>query len=105
MDNKSTPNIFNFEYLLKELSNLLANDPASAPRLMENLMNVDYDFENKTGFYKLLNEEQRELWRKIYLRRRKSPEFDFQFQKVLMLAAGIAGLAYAAIKLFENLNE
>lgn len=90
MKNQYTPNILKPEYLLQEFSDLLNNNPKSAPRLIENLMNVNYDFEAKTGYYKILNEHQRNFFYKIHVLRRENPEFDMKLKIVLITVAGIS---------------
>ncbi len=105
MVNKNIPNVLQFDYLLKELSDLLTNKPESAHRLIENLLNIDYDIEDKSGLYKILNEEQRKFLHLIYIRRKQDPKFNLKFNYVLMLTAGMVGLSYGVIKLVENLNE
>jgi hypothetical protein len=103
MNKISTPTIYQTDYLLKELVDLLKNHPVSAPRLMQNLLNVSYNA--KDGIYNILNQEQREFLQQIYNRRKENKSFDQQFQMVIMIAAGIVGLGYGAAKLISHFQE
>lgn len=99
------PVIFDAEYLLSEFTNILKNDPESGHRLLQNLMNVDYDFETKDGFYKILNEEQRAFLRKVYERRKVDTKFNQQVQYHLIMVAGGVALGVGVVKLIEYLAD
>lgn len=101
MKSTSTPHILNPEYLLKELVALLSNDPESAPRFIENLINIDYDLSDKDAYYKLLSPEQRAWLHKIHLQRKADKDFDLQFQKILFTAGGMVGLGFVVANLID----
>jgi hypothetical protein len=105
MKNKPQPKLFDPEYLLSTLVDILKNDPKSAHLLLEQLMNVNYDFSTNNGYYKLLNPQQRDLLTQIHLRRKQAPDFDAKFRYYILIAAGIVGLGFGAVKLVEKLSE
>lgn len=98
---KTEPNIFDPAYLLNELGDLLRNHPDSAPRLMENLLNIDYDFTAKDATYRVLTAEQRAWLHRIHLERKRDPDFNLQFQEVLFTVSGAVGLGFVLGKLLE----
>ena len=105
MKQTSTPNIFNPQYLLTELAELLRNNQDAPQRLIENLLNVDYDFADKDATYKTLTPAQRSLLQKIHQHRKTNADFDLQVQKIVFAAAGMTGLGFVITKLFETTEE
>jgi hypothetical protein len=94
------------EYLLQEFTEIIKNNPDAAPRLIENLMNMNYDIEKKdTQFYKVLNQEQRRFLHNIHLKRLHDTEFNAVVKKVLLIAGAAAGLTYAIGDLFKNFDS
>jgi hypothetical protein len=101
--NSESTSSFTAEYLIQEFGELLKNNPEAAPRLIENLMNIDYDISKKDEqLYKLLTSEQRKLLHDLYIKRKHDWQFELQFKKVLFVAAGVGGLTYGIAKFLEN---
>ena len=93
--------LYDFNYLLWEMVNLLKNDPNSLKRFTENLMNLDFNYHTKEGYYKILPEHAVKLLRDIYDLRRKNPEFNADFQKAVLAISGTLTIFSVADKLLN----
>lgn len=75
---------------------MFKNDPEALKKFMTDLQNVEYDYKSKTGFYKILTEEQIAWLVQINHFRKTDAKFDQIFNVMLsgMLLVGVAVLIF-----------
>lgn len=89
LDNKRTTE------LLQGVFNVLKNDADALRKFTIDCMNINYDFKDRTGIYKILSTEDIEALHNIHLLRLSDKSFDYKFKMILMGLMVIGGIAIA----------
>ncbi len=87
--------------LNSHIFNFIANKPNSGKMLQQEIQNYNYDYKNRAGEYKLLNDKQLIAHDNLYLNRNMNPHLDQQVKSIVM----IGSLAHTIFRLVETIAK
>lgn len=94
MKKKKETALFSPEHIIEGILDIVKNKPDALSRFVTDLLNINYDFSNRTGFYKILSSEQIAGLHKIHELRKRDKEFDQNFQVFVLSASVAVGVGY-----------